>query len=635
MSDALAARSLSVAYGARKAEGSQVLLDVSLELAPGRITGLAGESGAGKSTLALCLMGYRTAGQRVLSGEVDLAGSSITGASVKRLRGLWGSRLAYLPQDTSTSLNPALTVGRHFTESLAKHEHLRHEAARRTAAQWLARVAIPRPEQALRRYPHQFSGGQQQRIAIALALCLEPAVLILDEPTTGLDVVTQAQVNGLVIELAREAGVAMLYVSHNLAMLATVSDDLAIMYAGQIVERGPVSSVYHAPRHPYTAALIAAVPTIESGERPRGIPGIPRSTVAVGECCFLDRCPLRAEQCRTSIPMLPVGEHHEARCVRAGERPEKERPEKVAAGTLAADRTQAGPDRGPGTAEPVLRVRDVSCTFGGRGRGPAVHAVDNVSVEVFTGRTVGIAGESGSGKSTLLKVIAGLLRADSGEVTIGGRALAASAARRSAADRRAIQIVFQNPDSTLNPRHTVAQSLERPLRLFEPGMGRAGRRDRIAEAMNQVRISPALLDRYPRSLSGGQRQRVAIARALLADPVVLLCDEVTSALDVSVQASIIELLLDLRATRQLAMIFVTHDLGVLRSVADEVIVMRGGTVRERGEITTVLRSPRDAYTRRLIDAILAPGQVFHLDNDSDDAAAARVQGRPVVRRESP
>ena len=619
MSDALAARSLSVAYGARKAEASQVLLDVSLELAPGRITGLAGESGAGKSTLALCLMGYRTAGQRVLSGEVDLAGSSITGASVKRLRGLWGSRLAYLPQDTSTSLNPALTIGRHFTESLARHQHLRHDAARRAAAQWLARVGIPGPEQALRRYPHQFSGGQQQRIAIALALCLEPAVLILDEPTTGLDVVTQAQVNGLVVELAREAGVAMLYVSHNLAMLATVSDDLAIMYAGQIVERGPVSSVYHAPQHPYTAALIAAVPTIESGERPRGIPGIPRSTVAVGECCFLERCPLRAEQCRTSIPMLAVGEHHEARCVRAGERPGAMAP----AGGTAAREALPPPPGVPDAAEPVLRVRAVSCTFGGRGRGPAVRAVDNVSVDVLAGRTVGIAGESGSGKSTLLKVIAGLLRADSGEVTIGGRALAPSAARGSAADRRAIQIVFQNPDSTLNPRHTIAQSLERPLRLFEPGLSRAGRRDRIAETMNQVRISPALLDRYPRGLSGGQRQRVAIARALLADPVVLLCDEVTSALDVSVQASIIELLLDLRATRQLAMIFVTHDLGVLRSVADEVIVMRGGTVRERGEITTVLRSPRDPYTRRLIDAILAPDQVTATATRRDERRTPR------------
>jgi peptide/nickel transport system ATP-binding protein len=602
MSDALAARSLSVAYGARKTS-NQVLLDVSLELTPGRILGLAGESGSGKSTLALCLMGYRPAGQRVLSGEVDLAGSSITGSSISRLRRLWGSSLAYLPQDTSTSLNPALTVGRHFAESLHKHERLRHSAALGSAAEWLGRVGIPEPGYALRRYPHQFSGGQQQRIAIALALCLNPAVLILDEPTTGLDVVIQAQVNELVVTLAREARVAMLYVSHNLAMLATVSDDLAIMYAGQIVEQGPASSVYLASRHPYTAALIAAVPTIESDEQPRGIPGIPRTAVALGQCCFLDRCPLRARQCETSIPMLTIGEHHVARCVRAAERPVPDHARPI---TTSGPAVRAGV---PGAAETILSVRDVSCTFGGRGR-PAVRAVEHVGLEVTAGRVLGIAGESGSGKSTLLKVIAGLIRADSGEVLFRDKPLAPVSARRTAQDRRAIQIVFQNPDSTLNPRHTVAQSLERPLRLFEPGLSRAGRRGRIEAAADQVRIPAGLLDRYPGHLSGGQRQRVAIARALLADPVLLLCDEVTSALDVSVQASIIELLLELRSTRQLAMIFVTHDLGVLRAVADEVVIMQNGVVRERGDVTAVLRSPRAPYTRQLIDAVPVPGHAI-------------------------
>jgi peptide/nickel transport system ATP-binding protein len=613
MSDLLAARSLSVAYHAQ-GTGRQVLLDVSLELTPGRVIGLAGESGSGKSTLALCLMGYRSPGQQVLSGEVDMAGSSITRASIGRLRGLWGSRLAYLPQDTSTSLNPALTIGRHFAESLNKHEHLSSEGARRSATEWLGHVGIPEPERALRRYPHQFSGGQQQRLAIALALCLNPAVLILDEPTTGLDVITQAQVNELVLALAREAGVAMLYVSHNLAMLATVSDDLAIMYAGQIVERGPVSSVYLSPRHPYTAALIAAVPTIESDERPRGIPGIPRPTVALDQCCFLDRCPLRAKQCETSIPMLAVGEFHEARCVRVTERLIlAERSEPVASeASVRADL--------PDAAAAILRVRDVSCAFGRRGQGPAVRAVDHVTLDVLPGRTLGIAGESGSGKSTLLKVIAGLIRADSGDVLFRGNALAPVSTRRSAADRRAIQIVFQNPDSTLNPRHTIAQSLERPLRLFEPRMSRADRRGRIAAAANQVRISADLLDRYPHHLSGGQRQRVAIARALLADPVLLLCDEVTSALDVSVQASIIELLLELQETQQLTMIFVTHDLGVLRSVADEVVIMQNGVVRERGEVTAVLRSPHDAYTKRLIDAIPAPGHAIAAAGSHDEAS---------------
>ena len=315
MPDILAARSLSVAYRAAKSE-NQVLLDVSLELTAGRIVGLAGESGSGKSTLALALMGYRPAGQHVLTGHVDLEGSAITGASIRRLRRIWGSRLAYLPQDTSTSLNPALTIGRLFTESLTKHENATRGDARQRAIAWLERVGIPDPERALARYPHQFSGGQQQRIAVALALCLDPAVLILDEPTTGLDVVTQARVNELIVSLAREAAVAMLYVSHNLAMLATVCDELAIMYAGQIVESGPVADVYFAPRHPYTAALISAVPTIDADEPPRGIPGIPRPTVAVDECCFIARCPLAADECRVLIPMVSIGDRHEVRCVR-------------------------------------------------------------------------------------------------------------------------------------------------------------------------------------------------------------------------------------------------------------------------------------------------------------------------------
>jgi peptide/nickel transport system ATP-binding protein len=407
--------------------------------------------------------------------------------------------------------------------------------------------------------------------------------------------VTQARVNELVVGLAREANVAMLYVSHNLAMLATVCDDLAIMYAGQIVETGPVAEVYYRPRHPYTAALIAAVPTIDADEQPRGIPGVPRPTVAIGECCFLARCPLAADKCRTAVPMVAVGTDHAARCVRIGERPER---------TQVSDVVE--PRRVDDAATPILRIEQVSCRYRGRAPGSGVLAVDDVSADVFAGRTLGIAGESGSGKSTLLKIVAGLLRADSGRITYAGRELAALSRHRSAEQRRAVQIIFQNPDATLNPRHTIAQSLERPLRLFGPRLSRADARARLTRAMDDVRLPPALLERYPRDLSGGQRQRIAVARALLADPEVLLCDEVTSALDVSVQASIIELLLDLRARRDLAMIFVTHDLGVLRSVADEVVVMQDGAVRERGEVTRVLRAPQDDYTQRLIDAIPTP-----------------------------
>lgn len=590
------ARSLSIGYrqGPRLA---QVLLDVSLDLVAGRIKGLAGESGSGKSTLALALMGYRPAGQVTLDGHVKFEGGRITGASVKRLQALWGSRLAYLPQDTARSLNPALTIERHFIDSLRKHRIGDGHWAERTR-EWLGRVSIPDPERAAKRHPHQFSGGQQQRIALALALSLEPEVLILDEPTTGLDVVTQASVNRLIIDLARQLGVATLYVSHNLALLATICDELAIMYGGQIVETGPAKDVYFRPAHPYTTALVAAVPSIEARTPPRGIPGLPRPTVALDECCFLERCPWAADQCRQPIPLLPVGEDRDARCVRL---------EEVAWSDRVRAAAVADVESRPGSVSAVLSVLNLTCAFPRPGSREHLVAVDNVSFEVMPGRTLGVAGESGSGKSTLLGAIAGLIRPAGGEIRLHAELVRGLAGARPASVRRALQIVFQNPDATLNPRHTIEQSLERPLRLFRSGLKAAERRERIVEMIGRVRLSPDLLTRYPSRLSGGQRQRVAIARALLAEPEVLLCDEITSALDVSVQASILELLIELRQAQALAMVFVTHDLGVLRAIADDVVVMQNGAIRESGKADDVLTRPRDSYTIALIDSIPKPG----------------------------
>ncbi|MHB8620484.1 MAG: dipeptide ABC transporter ATP-binding protein [Chloroflexota bacterium] len=596
VADLISARSLSVSYGSG-ADQAQVLRDVWLDLVPGKIVGLAGESGSGKSTLALSLMGYRVAGQEILGGDVTLDGTSIIQASMRQLRRLWGSRLAYLPQDTTTSLNPALTIELHFVESLRKHQGLTADVARARTVEWLRHVEIPDPELAIRRYPHQFSGGQQQRIALALALCLRPEVLILDEPTTGLDVVTQAHVNRLIVSLVRESKVGALYVSHNLAMLATVCDLLAIMYAGEIVEIGPAAEVYFASKHPYTAALIASVPAIHATATPRGIPGLPRSRVAVDECWFLNRCPLRTDACAATIPLSSVTAQHSVRCIRASEVRTEERDSRPG---------RASPRRSAAVSPPVMSVRGLCCSFARPDSASPLAAVDHVSIDVAAGRTLGIAGESGSGKSTLLKAIAGLIRPSGGAVEYRGTRLPALAGGRPLAVRRAIQIVFQNPDATLNPRHTLRQSLERPLVLFRPDVERRQRRAVIADIMSQVRLSPDLVDRYPGHLSGGQRQRVAIARALLADPEILLCDEITSALDVSVQASILELLIELREVRDLALVFVTHDLGVLRSIADEAIVMRNGAIREAGPVGALLSRPRDPYTVALIDAVPNP-----------------------------
>ncbi|HTX01724.1 MAG TPA: ABC transporter ATP-binding protein [Acidimicrobiales bacterium] len=593
----LIARSLSVGYRTGRSL-NQVLLDVDIELKPNRIVGVAGESGCGKSTLALSLAGYRSPGASVLGGSVELDGASLPLASLRQLRRLWGARIAYLAQDSTSALNPALRIGRHFDEALAKHLGLGSAEAMARAGDWLGRVEIPDPAAALGRYPHQFSGGQQQRIALALALACEPAVLLLDEPTTGLDVVTQAQVNRLLSSLVREMGVATLYVSHNLALLAAVCDELAIMYAGQVVERAAARDVYFAPRHPYTRALLAAVPTLEASSPPRGLPGLPPSSVLREQCGFENRCVLRLDECMAPVELRDLGDGRSVRCVRAGEVVALPSPQRRAAAVIGS--------RPEGAGAAILTVRGVSCEF--RQGQRRVLAVDQVSIEVSPGKVLGIAGESGSGKSTLLRIIAGLVRPTTGEVLFAGRRLETSASARPAAVRRSIQIVFQNPDATLNPRHTVLQSLERPLALFRPEVRRRDRRSVVEAMIARVRLPREVLDRRPGSLSGGQRQRVAIARALLAEPVLILCDEVTSALDVSVQATVLELLSELRDERGLALVFVTHDLGVLRAIADEAIVMQTGVVRERGRTDLLLSRPEHPYTRQLLAAVPDPRQ---------------------------
>jgi peptide/nickel transport system ATP-binding protein len=594
VSAALSARELSIGYrvhGGRR----EVVAGVSLELRRERIMGLAGESGCGKSTLALTLAGYRSPGAEVIAGGVSFEDTELTRAPVRRLRSLWGARIAYMPQDTSSALNPALRVGRQLVQPLRVHRRLSNAAATAHAIELLDHVGIPDPQPAMRRYAHQFSGGQQQRIALAIGLVCDPEILILDEPTTGLDVTTQARVNDLILRLARERGMATLYVSHNLALLATICDDLAIMYGGEIVERGPAREVFTAPRHPYTAALIGAVPAI-GGARPSGIPGRPPAVVVHGACGFADRCGLRADGCEVDVPLVDIAPGRAVRCVRAGEIAP------AGGAKTAAPAAARAPNGGP----PLLATERLRCVF--RHRGAETVALDGVSVELAAGRTLGIAGESGSGKSTLLRALVGLLRPTSGTMRFGGEPLPAGVGERSSELRRTIQMVFQNPDATLNPRHTIRQSLERPMRLFRPELSAAERRDAAVEMLERVRLGSEVLGRYPRHLSGGQRQRVALARALVAQPQVILCDEVTSALDVSVQASVIELLMELRAERGLALVFVTHDLGVLSAVADDLVVLERGTIREAGPAADVLQRPRHPYTVELIRSLPDPRQ---------------------------
>ena len=593
----LSARGLSAGYR-DGAVTRQVLAGVDLDLPENRIVGLAGESGCGKSTLALAMAGYRPPGLRLLGGSVTFRGQTITGLSARQLRRYWGRHIAYLPQDTATALNPALRVGRQLAEVFQLHNGLNRRKAQAAGTDMLKRVGIPDPERAMHRYPHEFSGGQQQRIAIAIALGPGPEVVILDEPTTGLDVTVQALVNTLIVDLIRAEQMTALYVSHNLALLAVLCDELRILYAGQVVEAGPAAEVYFAPEHPYTKDLVAAVPHHLDDRPVRGIAGTPPQSVVLDSCAFGPRCDFQQEGCAVTVPLdvLPGG--RQVRCVRAGEQD--------LAGARTTDRS--APEEkmlaGDVPAQPLLAATGVSVTYTHAGQ--AMTALDNLSLTVAAGEVVGVVGESGSGKSTLLRALAGLLVPQAGRLDVGGAPVPWPCGRRSPDIRREIQIVFQNPDASLNPRQSIGAIIDHPLRKFRPGLDRDQRLRRIREVFGQLRLSPDLLDRYPAALSGGQRQRVALARALVADPAVVLCDEITSALDVSVQASILELLGELRRASGLAMIFVTHDLGVLRAVADRALVLEAGHVRETGGVAQLLEAPRHEYTATLVRSIPDP-----------------------------
>jgi peptide/nickel transport system ATP-binding protein len=592
----LSARGLSVGYQAG-AGTRQVLADIDLDLPENRIIGLAGESGCGKSTLALAMAGFRAPGMRVLGGTVTFGAAELTGLGARQLRRYWGRHIAYLPQDTATALNPALRVGRQLAEVFELHKGLGHRDAVAAGTLMLDRVGIPDPEQAMHRYPHEFSGGQQQRIALAIALGPGPEVVILDEPTTGLDVTVQARVNALIVDLIRAERMTALYVSHNLALLAVLCDELRILYAGQVVEAGQAAEVYFQPRHPYTRDLVAAVPGHHGDKPVRGIGGTPPHEVILDSCAFGPRCDFRQPGCAVRVPLAAQPGGREVRCVRAGQ-PDLDRVRP--AGPKVPLRRTAG-TAGPA---PVLAADGVTVTYAHAGR--ATTAVRDLSLSVGAGEVVGVVGESGSGKSTLLRALAGLVVPSAGTLRLGGAAVPWACGRRERDVRRDVQIVFQNPDASLNPRQSVGAIVDHPLRKFRPGMGRDDRLRAIQEVFARLRLSADLLDRYPAALSGGQRQRVALARALVADPAVILCDEITSALDVSVQASILELLGELRRESGLAMVFVTHDLGVLRVVADRALVLESGHVRETGAVRQLLDAPGHEYTATLVRSIPAP-----------------------------
>ncbi|MGH2355849.1 MAG: dipeptide ABC transporter ATP-binding protein, partial [Chloroflexota bacterium] len=558
---------LSVDY-ATGAGTVEAVRDVSLSIQAGETLGIVGESGCGKSTLAFAVMGYLGENGHVSAGSIRLHGQELTGLPRAELRRLRGARMAMVYQDPQTALNPAIVVGEQVAEARRVHSGEAQRECWRRAVEMLGRVGLPDPEGIARRYPHQLSGGQQQRVVIAMALVNDPDLLIMDEPTTGLDVTTEALILDLVNRLKQEFNAAILYISHNLGVIAQVCDRVAVMYAGEVAEEADVQSIFRNPRHPYTVGLLGCVPRLGTSKatgRLQSIPGhLPPRTARPEGCVYAPRCGLARDYCREVAPDLFATDEaaHHARCHFWPEVPDWASRRSAEAAALATDgkasrvevvtdHATPAPEDGAlaaarATKEPLLEVRDLRRYFGGRrgvlgrllGQQPRVRAVDRVSFEIAPGETLALIGESGCGKTTLARTIAGLLKPSGGEIRFMGQDVTATAGHRPAALRRDLQMVFQNPDASLNPRHTVGQIIERPVQMFLGLRGTDARR-RVIELLRDVQLDPTYYHRYPAQLSGGEKQRVSIARAFAGDPRLVICDEAVSSLDVSVQAAIL------------------------------------------------------------------------------------------------
>jgi peptide/nickel transport system ATP-binding protein len=559
---------------------TDVVDQVSFTVQPGHVLGLVGESGSGKTTVALALLGLVKRGLAIGGGKVLIDGQDILGLSEHELQKLRGKTVAYVPQDPGSALNPVLKVGTQLREVFAIHGG---DEDRLT--QVMAEAGLEDPGPILASYPHQLSGGQQQRVALAMAFACRPRLIVLDEPTTGLDVTTQRRVLDTVRGLCRTYQVAAVYISHDLAVVAEIADHVAVMYSGRLIEIGAASELFGSPAHPYTRGLMRAIPSLELSHQLLGMAGSPpRPGNRPAGCSFRPRCEFAVPECELREPAAIVVSDtgHAARCVRALE---------ITA--LSGTALQARERTAPPAQEPVLTITDVSVSY------TTKRVLRDISLDVGARKSVAIVGTSGSGKTTLARCVVGLHKDWTGTITFGGKELPPGVRGRTRDQLRKIQFVAQNPYGSLNPRQTIGQIIGEPLAHFTK-LGSREHDKRVADALTSVALRESFAARYPDELSGGERQRVALARALVVDPELLVCDEITSALDVSVQAAIVELLLRLQAERGLALLFITHNLPLVRSIADDVTVISAGEICERGPVAEVLTAPSHSYTRQLL-----------------------------------
>jgi len=597
----LQVRSLSVGLRTRDRGDLPIIRKIDLEISRGESIGIVGESGSGKSTLAMALMGFLKPGVERLEGTVlfdrhDMFGNDAVTAKLR------GGAIAYVPQNAATALTPTMTIGNQFDEALRLHSSLDVSERRGAILEMLADLRLPDPKAVVGRYPHELSGGQQQRCAIGLAMAGQPKLIVLDEPTTALDTATQASILELLAGLAERTGTALLYVSHNLGVVGDNCGRLAVMYAGEIVEEGMTQRLLSAPSHPYSRGLLGSIPSLRDPGIPPAMWGSPPAiSEHITGCRFSDRCPKRRDRC-SEHPMIgrsPIGGG--VRC---------HFPE---VGPAAA---RVGTERRPTRDEPVVTVRGLSFLYARpgllsrlTGAGKAQPAIQDIDLELNAGQTIGVIGESGSGKSTLLRVLLGLHRPSSGEATMLGHDLRVPLARRPLDLKRQLQVVFQNPSSSLNPRQTILEIIASPLRLYFRDLDQDAIYRRVKGILEQVRLGTRYLDRYPSQLSGGEKQRVAIARALAAEPRVILCDEVTSALDVSVQAAVLQVLSDIQKEHGTSYVFVSHDLATVRAISDHIVVLSRGRIVEAGPANRVFGAPEHDYTKMLLEHTFDPADI--------------------------
>jgi len=579
---------------------------VSWSVGAGETLALVGESGCGKSVTALSIMRLlaRPAG-RITGGRVLFGGRDLLALPESEMRAIRGRDVAMIFQEPMTSLNPVLTIGAQLAEPLTIHLGMNEAEARARSIELLGLVGISDAERRLGQYPHQFSGGMRQRVMIAIGLACNPKVIIADEPTTALDVTIQAQILELMKDLSRRLGITLVLITHNLGIVARYADKLAVMYAGRVVEDGPAEQVFRAPRHPYTAGLLRSVPRLDQPRRQalETIEGLPPNLLRPpAGCRFAPRCAARIPACERDPPLRPMELGRRAACHRAEEMP--------SALPVAPAPTREARRRPQPEVAGLLQVRGLTKHFAVPTRGlmggkAVVRAAEDVSFSIGRGETLGLVGESGCGKTTVGRLVLRLEEPTQGEILFGGRDIAAASEREMRALRTRIQVIFQDPYSSLNPRMTIGDTICEPL-IHRLRMGRAAARERCAALLRQVGLPTEMAGRYPHQMSGGQRQRVGIARALAMEPEFIVCDEAVSALDVSVQGQIINLLEELQAELGLSYLFIAHDLAVVRHLSQRIVVMYLGRVMETAERDALYSTPLHPYTRALLDAAPVP-----------------------------